>query len=573
MDNWKVHLQPPRRGLSHIKSGDIPCQDGSYYLENDDMIVVVIADGLGQLKHSEYAAKAVTKDVAEFLLHYTGNYSNITMLKKAVLTEAKNSINNISVVENIERKEMDSTLLFLIIMKTTDELIYGKLGDGAICFITKDSSFNANFDEDVLKGGSNFVKTIGSSDALDHFYITHKKISDELGFILTTDGLENEMYSRAGKVRKKVEWYFNIVSNKNNKEAEKEISTRWDELTADESYGFTDDMSCIIITKPNKHIVLPEEATWLCVCGNRNRLESTRCEVCNKDFLKIYKGINFKSNGGSKKAFFEDINENYEREVDVLKEHSTYPIEFHIEKMEEPIEKINITIDEIKTLKERKSTDDELLEKEFIDDEIIYSKPQKIEEKDVEKITAYEKKIEKKSYLNLIIVLLIAIILAEGIYIIYQSKNNDIIMALENEKKELNKKIDSLSETNQSLTKEVENLKSENDFKFNKMKDLGTEIAKLQYQLSEMPSLYQNYGYFTFKNGDVYIGTMFDEKPNGIGTIYAKDALKLGQFKDGMKEGIFYFLFRDGHLETFTFEKDKLVVNEKKSLEENKENE
>ena len=127
---------------------------------------------------------------------------------------------------------------------------------------------------------------------------------------------------------RRAEWYANAVSALGTDKCTEAIAARWDTLASDERFGFTDDMSLIAVVRRGVVFELPEDVNWLCACGRRNRLESSRCESCGKDFLRVYKGLNFKAMPVSKRTFFARLNGDPSEELRVLLDHSTYPLEF-----------------------------------------------------------------------------------------------------------------------------------------------------------------------------------------------------------------------------------------------------
>ena len=322
MIHWQAYIPPPRQGTSH-KRGNLPCQDKAVVKESNEVIVAVLADGLGSLEHSDIAADAITLAISQYLLNYAYKQLNIDSLKAGILEECKRALFERAESQNISISKMDCTLLFVVLLKKRRTGIIGQLGDGAICVVKRNQGYQPIALDDNFKASSNLTKTVLSTDALDNFNLGVIDASDPVGFFLTTDGLENELYSKAGKVKKKVKWYFNLISNNDESVCESAIQKRWDELTLNEQYGFTDDMSLIAIVQPNIEIELPEDANWLCTCSHRNRMESSRCESCGNDFLKIYKGVNFRQVGG-KLSFFEHLNDHPKKEQLILKEPSSY---------------------------------------------------------------------------------------------------------------------------------------------------------------------------------------------------------------------------------------------------------
>jgi len=285
-----------------------------------------LSDGLGSLEYSADAANAAVKGAVEFLL----NCHNVEEpeFKQKLLEHCRKEIKATADIMNHCHSKMDCTLLFVVIDKKSKKFVYGQLGEGSVCVVKKNESIKLQTQpnrSDSFMASSNMTKTIQSSDAIEYFNVESYPITGYVGFVLTSDGLENEIYSKAGKAKNNIEWYYNLVSNDNDNCLSK-IESRLSELTSDESYGFTDNISLIIIAKKGIEVDLPDDANWLCICKHRNKLESTRCENCDKDFTKLYRGVNFKVEGGKAKVF-SFLNDNPDIEISFLHEHNAYDTE------------------------------------------------------------------------------------------------------------------------------------------------------------------------------------------------------------------------------------------------------
>lgn len=575
---WRGYIQSPRQGTSHKKCGNTPGQDMADVRENDKIIVAVLSDGLGQLEYSGIAAAAVTKAVSLYLLNYSYDGFKEEWLKKDILAETQRALNECSEKLNISVSQMDCTLLFVVLFKNDLKFIYGQLGDGAICIVKHNQGLQALAFDDKFKAGSNLVKTVLSSDAYDYFSLKMCSVIGFVGFFLTTDGLENEIYSKAGRVKKKIEWYFNLISNSEPSICELEIKNRWDELTSNDKYGFTDDMSLIAIVQLNETVNLPEEANWLCACGNRNRMESTRCEKCSKDFLKVYRGINFKQTVGSKLAFFTRINDKPNDELQILQNHCEYPLEFAInelgKRLEDDLEKTN---DIAEQLSAAQQSDDRYHQREELDSTQIKQVKSHAQrgsvishENQVQHQNAYPKQFDKqkrnahkfynaceehaqkkkgghKNYLFDCFCLLLVFIIGFVVYSLF---------ILINDNSKIVAQIQSFQQTNNTL-------KSENNLLLNllseKIELLNERITELQELQTNSINIPYGYEYYVFPSGNVYIGQLEQKLPNGIGVVYSSDILMVGNFQNGMKNGEFLFLYPDGHSEVRAYENDKYI--------------
>ena len=544
MKQWQIYIQPPRRGTSHKKK-DTPCQDMAAFKENDEVIVAVLSDGLGQFEYSGIAATAITLAISTYLMKYDYRQLNEDSLKVEILNECKQEITKYSEKLKINVSQMDCTLLFIVLFKNGRKFIFGQLGDGAICIVRSNQGLQAIALNDGLKASSNLTKTVLSGDALDYFNLRMYPASDFVGFFLTTDGLENELYSKAGKVKKMVEWYFNLISQNDKSVCEIEIQKRWDELTSDEKFGFTDDMSLIAIVRPGIQIELPEDATWLCACRHRNRLESSRCEKCGKDFLKVYKGVNFKQNGGSKQSFFTTINADPQKELSILREYSTFPLEFDLQTYDEV--QVSAQPDTLPLGEQPEKRQNEP-DPNQSQPTLKTSKQRQQSEKTAEayKDDGCKKKISGN--LNIIACLLLAFIFGAlvntlfGITLGHNTKTADDFV---------------------SLQKVHENLQSSNDYLAKKIAILDTQISELKDAQNVSIKLPKGNDYYTFSNGDIYIGQLNQRLPNGTGVVYSSGMLMTGRFQFGLKNGDFYVLYNDGRSEVQTYDQDILIKKNK----------
>ena len=342
MIQWRVHVQPPRQGTSHIKYGT-PCQDAAWTETTDAAITAALCDGIGSLADSRIAAKTAAKTAAQLVSRRVSEIvsrsgtlilqeDELEQLRREILSACREAIALEAARLGLSDPQMDCTLLLACLTRDGGRVLFGQLGDGAICAMRRDRGVLLRAPENPNRVMSNQTATVLSSDAADWFrlrlYLFEEGGAPLDGFLLTTDGLQNEIYSNVGRVKKQAEWYATLVSGSEPEECAAAIGERWDLLAADESHGFTDDMSLVAVMRPGVVFELPEDVNWLCVCGHRNHLESSRCESCGKDFLRVYKGVNFRAMQISKRAYFARLNADPQEEVRVLQGHSVYPLEF-----------------------------------------------------------------------------------------------------------------------------------------------------------------------------------------------------------------------------------------------------
>lgn len=131
--------------------------------------------------------------------------------------------------------DMDCTLVFVYISKVYGRAILGRMGDSAICVIKEHGSVVIS-DTNLTANGTH---TLLSSEAGDHFdlYMMDLDRDRVCGFILTSDGLENVLYTKGSlQVSKTAESYFNAVSLE--EEPGPVLDAYLDDLTADRSQAF-----------------------------------------------------------------------------------------------------------------------------------------------------------------------------------------------------------------------------------------------------------------------------------------------------------------------------------------------
>lgn len=324
MAKWLTCLLPPRRGTRHIADG-VPCQDSAVVLENEERIVAVVSDGVSMCRHSEYAAQAAARAAAEFLLGCSV-YGNFRDMKYALIDHCRAAVIRCAGVNNLPMSELDCTLLFVLLWRDGSRVVTGQLGDGAICALTEREARLLEAPDMKRYSGANFTNTLFSTDAVSCMSVMEWANPDEVAFLLTTDGLEKEIYFRSSGVHRKAEWYVNLIAAGDEQSCQREIGRRWDTLAADADFGFTDDMSLAAIVQAGASVKLPQDPNWLCICGARNRLESTLCNACDRDFLQMYRGVRFKDAPGGKAGFFAAVNQDEAEEWRVLREHCRYPM-------------------------------------------------------------------------------------------------------------------------------------------------------------------------------------------------------------------------------------------------------
>ena len=315
MTVWKK-LKYLQKGVSHVQNG-ANCQDSVLIFENEDCIVAALADGLGSLKYSEVAAQTATDTVCKCFSELNNpleQFANKEDLAKHILDAVVMNIQEKAIEMGVPLNEMDCTLMFVCVLKSTNCAIIGRLGDSAVCIIADPKSIAIN-DGNKSANGTNAIL---DKDAVEHFEIQIIDLdkNNVYGFVLSSDGLENELYMKGSDhVNKTAELYFNAWFTADDPVTV--ISDRISKLTEIEGTPFDDDISVAVLSRANEAIILPADPKWLCTCGYRNHLQTTYCQQCHKDFSVLYQNIRFRDYGG-KAAFFTEINKHPEEELRII---------------------------------------------------------------------------------------------------------------------------------------------------------------------------------------------------------------------------------------------------------------
>lgn len=312
---WKF-LSFKKKGISHEQSNTC-CQDSVCVSQDDRWIVAALADGLGSLKKSEVAAEVVTNTVCDFpalLLERIVKHEN--GIENDIIAAVTGSVKEKAAELSIPISELDCTLVFVVVDKRSNYAAVGRLGDSAALIIRESDSMVIS-DSDHSANGTNAIL---DAEASKHLYLQAFDLERDgiIGIILTSDGLDNELYLKGSKhVQRIAGLYFNAISvSKTEEDAKRVIGERISKLTETTDSQFDDDISLAILSRIDYPIEMQDDPTWLCSCGARNYLQQTYCHKCHKDFSILYQDIRFRDYGG-KDAFFTRINKrpNEEREL------------------------------------------------------------------------------------------------------------------------------------------------------------------------------------------------------------------------------------------------------------------
>ena len=304
MSNWK-YTTYTQRGINHCV-----CQDRVKIYEDKHRLIACLCDGLGSLNNSHIAAEVTVNTVIETFRELSAAKSGDKQIKSTLVDKIQSRLQETADEKGISPVSMDCTLLFVCLFKQQDIAVIGNLGDSALCMIGK-SDVRLYCENSIHSDGTRAVQ---DEDAEQHLNMKTVKLRDSVqGFLLTSDGLENEIYFKGlDYVSKGAELYFNAVLAEDPKSV---IADRVKSLTADPDTIFYDDISVAVLSRAEAPVCLPEEPTWPCVCGNNNPLYESFCTKCGRDFLDVYRNVDLK---GDKTHFFRRLQRDPEKREQLM---------------------------------------------------------------------------------------------------------------------------------------------------------------------------------------------------------------------------------------------------------------
>lgn len=193
---WKF-LSFKKKGISHEQSNTC-CQDSVCVSQDDRWIVAALADGLGSLKKSEVAAEVATNTVCGFpalLLERIVKHEN--GIEDDIIAAVTGSVKEKAAELSIPISELDCTLVFVVVDKRSNYAAVGRLGDSAALIIRESDSMVIS-DSDHSANGTNAIL---DAEASKHLYLQAFDLERDgiIGIILTSDGLDNELYLKGSK--------------------------------------------------------------------------------------------------------------------------------------------------------------------------------------------------------------------------------------------------------------------------------------------------------------------------------------------------------------------------------------
>lgn len=211
LEKWK-NAQAYVIGKYHI-SNNLPCQDRTYYFEENGVKVMALADGAGSQPHSEIGAELVCKEICEmltqnfidFLMYFEYEKENpakhiikMKELNKIIVDQLVYKLKEKAMMMNVSLKELSSTMLFFAIKD--NHYIYGHIGDGIIAGLYSENNGQRLklMSEPENGAAANITFFITDPDSVDHLRLGAGRIENLSGVAMSSDGAADVLFSKNG---------------------------------------------------------------------------------------------------------------------------------------------------------------------------------------------------------------------------------------------------------------------------------------------------------------------------------------------------------------------------------------
>ncbi len=224
IEKWK-NSQSYIIGRYHIDN-NLPCQDRTYYLEGKGVMVASLADGAGSKSKSQFGAELVTKLTCELLIEKFDSFLvlfeqenidkakhnyNMNIIKETIITYLVENLRELAVKENVNIRELSSTLLFFA-MKG-DHYIVGHIGDGVIATIksVNDTPYASIVSAPENAEAANVTFFVPDSNAVEHLRISHGSTKNLRFVLLSSDGASDLVFGKKGPDKNFYKLYENFA--------------------------------------------------------------------------------------------------------------------------------------------------------------------------------------------------------------------------------------------------------------------------------------------------------------------------------------------------------------------------
>ena len=198
------------QGRGHIKK-DIPCQDKVFYMYQNGVDCIALADGAGSAKYSHWGAEVVVKEVCRIIVENMDslvNESDAAAVKERILDCLTEMLLSKADELDCGIKDLASTLLFAAVKD--DAVFIGHLGDGLIAGLKDNQVKIISCPDNGEFANSTYFVT--SQNAVKKMRIMKGNARAFNGFILMSDGSSASFYDKREKnisdgVKRLLDWF------------------------------------------------------------------------------------------------------------------------------------------------------------------------------------------------------------------------------------------------------------------------------------------------------------------------------------------------------------------------------
>jgi len=161
-------------------------QDALGIVNQKHFSVLIVADGLGSAKHSDYGAKKAVVAVEKAVKQWR----DLDKKDNKVLIQLIHFYWNLIIGDSdFEKKDCLTTCLFAYIDKISKKIILGQLGDGLLLIKSKIETVVVKSTEDY-----NFTKSLGRSKSYNDWNIKQVDYDiNDFKLLITTDGISEDL--------------------------------------------------------------------------------------------------------------------------------------------------------------------------------------------------------------------------------------------------------------------------------------------------------------------------------------------------------------------------------------------
>jgi hypothetical protein len=188
---WKI-AQASVQGRGHVIN-NIPCQDKTFSICQNNVNAIVLADGAGSASLSHIGADGVTKNIGIYLCNNFDvlfNQSDANNVRDTLFEVVDDTIASLSKINQCEPSDLASTLLAVAVKDESYFILH--LGDGVIGFYNgKDIKVASNPYNGEFANTTCFTT---SNNAKSHLRLFKGNLNDITGFLMFSDGPEPILY-------------------------------------------------------------------------------------------------------------------------------------------------------------------------------------------------------------------------------------------------------------------------------------------------------------------------------------------------------------------------------------------